>query len=123
MDTAELEDARWFHADFLTAATSSSMPAIVRSGAAGPEFRIPGKYALASRIICSWLHERQQRRQQRDEQGEEAAAALAAVPDVSIDEGSFKYVLLRLSTTDGEPAGVILELVMPELPKQQPQLE
>ena len=121
VDTAELEDARWFHADFLTAAISNSMPAVVRSGAAAPEFRIPGKYALASRIICSWLLERQQqrRKQQGEEQGEEeAAAALAAVPDVSIDEGSFKYVLLRLSTPDGEPPGMI-----PELLKQQPQLE
>ncbi len=57
-------------------------------------------YALAHRIISSWLHERQQGRP--DPAGEGPGAALAAVPDVLIDTGSFKYVLLRLSTPDGE---------------------
>lgn len=114
VDTDELEDARWFHSDFLAAqlraaSRGSGPPPVVRGASSGsqPPFRIPGPYALANRIISSWLHERQQRGRPPAEGGcaEDAAAlaALAAVPDVSIDEGSFKYVLLRLSTADGEP--------------------
>lgn len=113
VDTNEIEDARWFHADYLAAqlraaSSGSSPPSALRgaSSAAASEapFRIPGPYALANRIISSWLHEQQQRRALQGGSAEEAAAAaaLAAVPDVCIDEGSFKYVLLRLSTADGE---------------------
>lgn len=113
VDTNEIEDARWFHTDYLAAqlhaAISGSSPPSALRGAASAAaseapFRIPGPYALANRIISSWLHEQQQRRTLQGGSAEEAAAAaaLAAVPDVCIDEGSFKYVLLRLSTADGE---------------------
>lgn len=116
VDTDELEDARWFHADYLAAnlraaSSGSSPPSVLRGapGAAAGEapFRIPGPYALANRIISSWLHERQQLQALEGGSAEDAAAAaaLAAVPDVCIDEGSFKYVLLRLSTADGESLG------------------
>lgn len=114
VDKEELEDARWFHASWMAAAvgaangdsaSSSRLAAVVR-GISGDEvpFRIPGKHALANRIIHTYLHEWQQRQQWAGEgaEGVAAAAALAAVPDVGIDEGSFKYVLLRLSTPDGE---------------------
>lgn len=113
VDTDELEDARWFHADFLAAqlraaSRGSRAPPVARGAGAGSEapFRIPGPYALANRIISSWLHQRQQRERPPAGGGSaedaSALAALAAVPDVAIDEGSFKYVLLRLSTADGE---------------------
>lgn len=115
MDPAELEDARWFHADWLAAATGVGLaPGAKRSATAatatgGAPFRIPGRYSLASRLVSTWLHERQAVAAARTAaalgEGEgtaaEALAALAAVPDVGIDEGTFKYVLLRLSTADG----------------------
>lgn len=110
VDTNELEDARWFHADYLAAhlhaaSCGSSVPSVLRGAASSDEapFRIPGPYALANRIISSWLHEQQQRQAQcGSAEDAAAAAALAAVPDVCIDEGSFKYVLLRLSSADGK---------------------
>lgn len=75
-------------------------------------FRIPGRYALANRLIRAWLEGRRAARvaDSAATMGEQPASAtaalqaLAAVPDVNIDEGSFKYVLLRLSTPDGEAA-------------------
>jgi NADH pyrophosphatase NudC (nudix superfamily) len=74
----------------------ANMPSITRCAS------LPAcSYALAHSIITSWLRER--RRGEQGGVGEGPAAALAAVPDVLIDEGSFKYVLLRLSTPDGEP--------------------
>ncbi|KAL4422858.1 hypothetical protein ABPG75_009055 [Micractinium tetrahymenae] len=116
VDPAELEDARWFHADWLAAATGmggqhAAAPAAVRAASSGADvpFRIPGRYALASRLIRSWLEGRRAARaaDMAAELGEQPASAaavlqaLAAIPDVDIDEGSFKYVLLRLSTPDG----------------------
>lgn len=73
-------------------------------------FRIPGRYALANRLIRAWLEGRHAERAaesaaalgEQPASAEEALQALAAIPDVGIDEGSFKYVLLRLSTPDGE---------------------
>mgnify|MGYP001810572285 CR=1 FL=1 len=61
VDAAELEDARWFHADWLAAATGAEGApprAASRLGGHIP-FRVPGRYALANRIIDSWLTERQ----------------------------------------------------------------
>ena len=122
MDADELEDARWLHADWLAAQLGAArgderaaalLAALVRGSGGGsgePPFRIPGEHALANRIIRSWLHERQAaaaaggvaRGDESAAAAAEAAAVLAAVPDVAIDQGSFKYVLLRLSTADGE---------------------
>lgn len=114
MDTDEIEDARWLHKDWLAAqlraADGGRAPApVVRGGGSceGPPFRIPGVYSLAHRIIHTWLHERAARTSGGEEGADAAAAALAAVPDVSIDEGTFKYVLLRLSTPDGELEGML----------------
>eukprot|EP00798_Chlamydomonas_sp_ICE-L_P018942 gene18942-25510_t len=79
-DAVELEDTRWFHRDWLRAATS-------REGVAdmGP-FNIPGPYSLASRLIKGWLAEGQSDPWTGDQ-----------VDQVQIDQGVFKYVLLRLS--------------------------
>ncbi|PSC76346.1 NADH pyrophosphatase [Micractinium conductrix] len=111
VDAAELEDARWFHADWLAAATGAEGApprAASRLGGHIP-FRVPGRYALANRIIDSWLTERQAAAAaataaelgERAGTAAEALAALRAVPDVGLDSGSMKYVLLRLSTADG----------------------
>lgn len=128
VDPAELEDARWFHADWLAAATGmggqhAPAPAVVRAASSGNDvpFRIPGRYALANRLIRAWLEGRRasQTAQTAAALGEQQASAaaalqaLAAIPDVNIDEGSFKYVLLRLSTPDGEaPPGSAADVVL-----------
>lgn len=97
VDPAELEDARWFHRSWLTSALG-------RSGAEKPlseaqrTFRIPGRYALANSIISDWLAEAEPQQ----------AWPGDAVPDVSIDCGTFKYVLLRLSSTDGARSKLIV---------------
>lgn len=94
VDPEELEDARWFHADWLAAAVRGGAPPAASRGAPPCDFCIPGRYALASAIITSWLRDVRQRRR-REAAGASAdaaaaAAALVVVPDVLIDEGSFK---------------------------------
>jgi NADH pyrophosphatase NudC (nudix superfamily) len=123
-DPEELEDARWFHRDWLLAtlgpagtllpsrgppmgrrwpaqslcAAGIDTEGIAAGAAAGAApFRIPGKYALANRIISDWMLE--------------SVATTAAVeagtdrrepwtgdslPTVSISHGTQKYVLLRV---------------------------
>lgn len=99
VDPHELEDARWFHKDFLTAALSSSDQTTNQDttttansssryfpgplSEAQPVFRIPGHYALAHRVIHSWL--------------KAGSSDTALLPEVAIDQGTFKYVLIRVS--------------------------
>lgn len=69
-------------------------------------FRIPGRYALANRIIWSWLRREGGGSGSGGAGSNGTGAASGAggaswvgelLPDVSIDEGTFKYVLLRVT--------------------------
>lgn len=71
-DEDEMQDARWFHRDALCD--------VLRGQPAA--FRIPQQYALAHRIVQSWLAATQR--------------PLDALPTVRIDEGVFKYILARV---------------------------
>ena len=86
----EMEDVRWFHFDFMDKALSVSEPQ-------PNAFCIPGSHAIASRIIHDWMSERrQQRGSWNGDQFE----------DVEIDEGRFKYILVRVS--EGERSKIIV---------------
>lgn len=73
-DEDELQDARWFHRDTLRDMVLGASP-----------LRIPQPYALAHRIVGSWLADEQR--------------AVDAVPTVRIDDGVFKYILARVRCT------------------------
>lgn len=105
VDTNEIEDARWFHEDWLNKALGSGDDN--GSGRYFPSsqdyrsFRIPGKYALANTIITEWLEDsinRSGRKGVVDTGGGEASSSssMSSIPDVLIDQGTFKYVLLRV---------------------------
>jgi phosphohistidine phosphatase len=82
------------------------------SDAAPGGFMIPGEYSLAYRLITGWLQQQQQQQQQQQglqealqetamEAGPNSSSSSSwlgnQVPQVEIDEGVFKYVLLRLT--------------------------
>ena len=82
VDVEELEDARWFHADFLARALRGG-----RGGSGVGAFGMPGREALARHLLVRWLEERAR-----------AAWAGDAIADVEISEGgAFKYILARVS--------------------------
>lgn len=106
VDEDELEDARWFHRDWLTRRLSDDTmknSIIDSDNPINPindgldsdknsvAFRIPGRYALAHRMIMQWLE---------DTSGlhikYHSSESLSKIKDVSIDTGVFKYVLLRV---------------------------
>jgi len=115
IDTDELEDARWFHRAWITralgGAEGSSRESIFRHEQREDDtfngFRIPGKYALANRIISDWL-------QSSSSSIRDSSLDTAlwmdddCVPDVIIDSGSFKYVLLRVVSGDGARSKLII---------------
>lgn len=86
----------------------------------GQQFAVPGTYSLAGRIIHQWLHGdaspgggsngSEQSPTAGDSSESSGAGDLLAkntalldrVADVQIDSGTFKYVLLRISTPDGQ---------------------
>jgi len=102
VDKNELEDARWFHADWLRKAldNNNSNGRYFPSSQDYESFRIPGKYALANTIITGWLEELRSNRNSRKEVetggGEASSSSMSSIPDVLIDKGTFKYVLLRV---------------------------
>ncbi|KAG1662836.1 hypothetical protein FOA52_010627 [Chlamydomonas sp. UWO 241] len=105
----EMADTRWFHRDYMAAT------------AAAPEkfkFHIPGRYSLASRLINGWLAGASSA-ETGPALGAGAAASGArneesggwagdALPQVNIDAGTFKYVLMRLRTPDGSRSKLLV---------------
>jgi len=127
VDEDELQDARYFHADFLRRTVAQGRG--VR-GALG--FNIPGKEAMARKLILTWLGERDGH--VRDDAsaagagrgapdggggaagggragggGPGAAWAGDEVPGCDIDEGGrFKYVLCRVRDRDGARSKLVV---------------
>lgn len=91
VDQNEMEDVRWFHKEWLTRQLS------IMGGTDEPAFRIPGPYALAHRIITDSLDSVRQQHSSSTHSG----GVLDSIPDVQIDEGTFKYVLMRVSCDSG----------------------
>lgn len=126
-DDEELEDVRWFHREYLLdmvlggGGMSSGGQLTAQGSQQEGVFRIPQQYALANRIITSWLMQPSQMHavqhpetpKMPSTQGisNEGAvhpppaaahpppAGLDAVPTVRIDIGVFKYVLARVVDT------------------------
>lgn len=84
VDDNELEDAKWIHKDFLRAVLSGKSPP------PGVEFHVPGKYAIAHYLMDRWITETRCNKWAGDE-----------IETVQIDEGVFKYVLIRIHDNNG----------------------
>jgi ADP-ribose pyrophosphatase YjhB (NUDIX family) len=100
VDVQELQDARWFHRDWLRAALAGSADG---GGATGAAFRVPGRYALANAVISDWLAGRacSGAGPAPPSGGGGGAWSGDALPAVKIDAGVFKYVLIRVSGDGG----------------------
>ncbi|KAL3685086.1 hypothetical protein R1sor_003108 [Riccia sorocarpa] len=86
VDTKELEDARWVHRSFLKS---------VLRGEALPHnqiFNVPGNYAIANRVMQRWVEA---------ESARDVQWAGSEVPTVDIDEGIFKYILVKIEDDEG----------------------
>ncbi len=118
VDENEIEDARWFHRDWLM--EKLKLKEREREGSqeeevnAEPEFRIPGRYALANTLITSWLlgslhhphHKHGNSSGDLSTRENDLSSSTSSspwsensLPDVQIDQGVFKYVLLRASSS------------------------
>lgn len=94
----ELEDARWFHKKFLKVALKSIeeddyeeienfLPNSIR-------FNVPGKYATARVVLDKYISD-------LHDDYSPYSTALDEVEDVKIEDGVFKYVLMRVSDSAG----------------------
>lgn len=141
VDANELEDARWFHKEWLQDKVLGLGPRTIskteqscleeeesksNTSLNQPEFRIPGKYALANRIITDWLlgaaapkfpssskkinnsSSSSGASSSFDELSSSSSWSGAALPSAKIDEGTFKYVLLRVSAPGGSPSKLLV---------------
>ena len=134
VDADELEDARWFHKEWLLEkilgvmrhgpqnemnTTASNDGADDLDSDLQLNFRIPGKYALANRIITDWLLGAAAPKSSSDNQTNNNVASSseklpsswrsgAAIPSVALDQGTFKYVLLRVSGPGGTPSKLLV---------------
>lgn len=73
---------------------------------AGRAFQIPGVYSLSGRIIHGWLHSADKQQSSSSSSSSSSmdgpeAATVRAIPEVQLDEGTFKYVLLRITDIQG----------------------
>eukprot|EP01024_Parvocaulis_polyphysoides_P034913 TRINITY_DN30912_c2_g1_i1.p2 TRINITY_DN30912_c2_g1~~TRINITY_DN30912_c2_g1_i1.p2 ORF type:complete len:200 (-),score=24.32 TRINITY_DN30912_c2_g1_i1:147-746(-) len=92
-DLQELKDVRWFHKDWINAQINDRKHHLLPYPQLS-NFTTPGRYALARRI----LHEITDK---KDEwKGDQ-------IPDVDIDIGRFKYVLVRVSDSNGHSKIVV----------------
>ncbi|KAK9804810.1 hypothetical protein WJX72_006897 [[Myrmecia] bisecta] len=89
-DADELADARWFHRHWLRRMVAGTAP---HQG----NFSLPGRYAIARSVITTWL----------EQDDGSACSAGDALGEVEIDEGVFKYVLLRVSDAQGSSKLVV----------------
>eukprot|EP00899_Mesostigma_viride_P024625 jgi/Mesvir1/5347/Mv15436-RA.1 len=117
--TDELEEARWFHRDWLRhvlldeGKTAGSRERFTGLNDSTP-FSIPGDYAIAHTLIMEWVRGDSEREDKKGEGANPVAADSgaqpwpgASLPVVDIDVGVFKYVHVRV--TDGR--GNSIELV------------
>lgn len=90
----ELEDVRWFHRDFLKATLIDGrrVPGAENLSKSGGSFNIPGEYSLAGKAIKEWIMR---------EPSKYTSWAGDDFPDVQLDAGVFKYVLMRLTDAQG----------------------
>lgn len=84
----EMADVRWFHIDYLVDA--------IRSGKAS--ISLPGVHALSRRLLDSWITWGTSNR---------ASWAGDKLKDVEIDDGEFKYVLMRVCDSNGNSKIVV----------------
>jgi len=143
VDEHEIEDARWFHRDWLlenlnilgkNTKTDDNKDHDEDLGRTNreimgnysinqPEFRIPGKYALANKLITDWLLGSAYPRggsndncgtistispQAAKDEKESSSWSGNSLPDVKIDQGVFKYILLRASSSTGSPSKLLV---------------
>ncbi|CAL8464400.1 g3935 [Coccomyxa elongata] len=111
VDVTELEDARWFHRSWLSRRLSPAVSAgrddselqKDTASTASVDFSIPGSYALAHRLIHSFMSSQQQ-------PGEGNSSFWKQdVREVDIDEhGTYKYVLLRLESKDSSESRLLV---------------
>ncbi|KAG6541224.1 hypothetical protein Mapa_017385 [Marchantia paleacea] len=86
VDVHELEDAKWIHRTFLNAVLlGEPLPH-------GQVFNVPGNYAIANRLMQSWV---------KAENARDVQWVGSEVPTVDIDEGTFKYVLINIEDDQG----------------------
>ncbi|CAM6092596.1 unnamed protein product [Calypogeia fissa] len=89
-DGKELEDVRWVHRTFVRSRIiGQALPH-------GQEFSLPGKSSISKYLLKAWSTE---------DPGPQWAGS--DVPTVDIDEGSFKYVLMRMSDQEGNQKLVV----------------
>ncbi|XP_002977571.2 uncharacterized protein LOC9656108 isoform X1 [Selaginella moellendorffii] len=86
-NSSELEDARWVHQDFLKAVLMNKSTC---------NFSVPGKHAIARLLMERWI-----------ESDTEDSWAGKDVQTTEIDEGKFKYVLIRLKDSSGNQKLVV----------------
>lgn len=90
----EMQQVRWFHKDWLRQMVYESAPKL-RCLPDRSSFTIPGSYSLANMLITGWLG-------QANPEGEGGEKlTLQNIPEVELDSGVFKYVLLRVSDYEG----------------------
>eukprot|EP00890_Picochlorum_soloecismus_P000828 jgi/Picsp_1/1746/NSC_05218-R1_nad+ diphosphatase len=95
----ELEDARWFHMAWVEAQLERPVETLADDALLHGNFRIPGKHALANKIIKDCLVKLASRMANMD------PSVLRHIPEVSIpwkQDEEFKYILLRAAKTDGD---------------------
>eukprot|EP00210_Caulerpa_lentillifera_P000272 g265.t1 len=85
----EMEDVRWFHYRFLKHNLDKQKDS--------RELTIPDEHAIANKIITSWLAEIERQR---------TSWCGDLLPDVVIDQGRFKYILVRL--IEGDQSKIIV---------------
>ena len=96
----ELEDARWFHMAWVETQLQRPVETVVVDDALlHGNFRIPGKHALANRIIKDCMEKLAPQMAKLD------PPALRHIPEVGIplkQDEEFKYILLRAAKTEGD---------------------
>ncbi|KAL6757339.1 hypothetical protein V8C86DRAFT_2626918 [Haematococcus lacustris] len=106
VDHRELEDCKWFHRDWLHACLLGPNRGQVPGQA---DFHVPGPWSLAHRLIHTWLAARDTAPGAAGHTNTDLLSpgrwSGEEVPQVAIDVGTFKYVLMRLSqAVEGEEA-------------------
>ncbi|MCO5560757.1 hypothetical protein L7F22_014377 [Adiantum nelumboides] len=90
VDKKELEDAKWIHRSYLKAVLQNQ-PLYGN----GP-FSVPGRHAVANFLMQWWISYQEKTEWAGDE-----------VSPVEIDEGVFKYILIRVSDSKGNQKLVV----------------
>jgi NADH pyrophosphatase NudC (nudix superfamily) len=99
----EMEAVGWFHRSFMESVVTRPSPSspLLAEGSDGDrdrnmKFHLPGKHSLASVLIKKWV-DQGMTGSEEGPGGEEWRKASNDIPQVSLDVGTFKYVLMRMS--------------------------